>query len=75
VGECAVWVYVEDGERVFAVVDAAFGEDDGDEVDAGGSKEREGRRLGEELLSCQLLEVFHAERSCLLERPPGRCFR
>jgi transcriptional regulator len=43
VGECAVGVDVEDGERVFAVVDAAFREDDGDEVDAGGSEEWEGR--------------------------------
>jgi hypothetical protein len=55
-GECAVGIYVEDGERVFAVVDAAFGEDNGDKVDAGGSQEWEGRRLGKELRNCQLLE-------------------
>ena len=36
-GECAVGVDVEDGKGIFAVIHAAFGEDDGYEVDAGGS--------------------------------------
>jgi hypothetical protein len=49
VRKCAVGVHVEDGERVFAVVYAAFGEDDGDEVDARGSQEWERGRLGKEL--------------------------
>lgn len=49
VGERAVWVYVEDGEGVFAVVYAALREDDGYEVDAGRTKEREGCGLGEKL--------------------------
>lgn len=35
VREGAEGIYVEDGIGVFAVLDAAFGEDDGDEVDAG----------------------------------------
>lgn len=41
-GERRVGVDVEDGERVFAVVDAALGEDDGYEVDAGGAEEWKG---------------------------------
>jgi hypothetical protein len=35
-----VWIDVEDGVGVFAVVHAAGGEDDGDEVDAGVFEER-----------------------------------
>lgn len=34
VGKGRVWIYVEHGEGIFAVVHAAGGEDDGDEVDA-----------------------------------------
>jgi hypothetical protein len=34
-GECAVGVDVEDREGVFAIVYAAFGENDGNEVNAG----------------------------------------
>jgi hypothetical protein len=49
VGECAVGVYVEDGKGVLAVVYAALGEDDGDEVDAGGAEEGQGCGFGEEL--------------------------
>lgn len=40
VGEGRIWAHVEDGERVFAVVHAAGGENDGDEVEAGVFKER-----------------------------------
>jgi hypothetical protein len=40
---------VEDWERVFAIVDAALGEDDRDEVNAGGAEEREGSGLCKEL--------------------------
>lgn len=35
VGKSVVGGYVEDGKRVFAFVHAAFGEDNGDEMDAG----------------------------------------
>lgn len=48
-GERTEWIHMEDGIRVFAIVDAALGEDDGNEVDAGGAEEREGGRFGEEL--------------------------
>lgn len=41
--------YVEDRDRVSAVVHAAFGEDDGDEVDAGRAEEWEGGGLRKEL--------------------------
>jgi len=41
---------VEDGEGVFAIVDAAFGEDDGYEVDAGGAEEGKGCGFCEELV-------------------------
>ena len=43
VGEGGEGVDVEDGEGVLAVGDAAVGEDDGDEVDAGGAEEGERR--------------------------------
>lgn len=42
VGEGAVGGDVEDRVGVFAVLHAAFGEDDGDEVDAGGGEEGDG---------------------------------
>ena len=42
VGEGAVGADVEDWVGVFAVLDAALGEDDGDEVDAGGGEEGDG---------------------------------
>jgi len=47
--EGRVWIDVEDGVGVFAVVHAAGGEDDGDEVDAGVFEERGGAGLCEEL--------------------------
>lgn len=40
VRECAKGVHVEDGEGVLAIVYAALGEDDGEEVDTGGAEER-----------------------------------
>jgi hypothetical protein len=49
VGEGAEGIDVEDGEGVFTIVDAAFGEDNRDEVDAGGAEEREGGGFCEEL--------------------------
>jgi hypothetical protein len=49
VGESGEWSDVEDGVRVFAVLHTAFGEDDGDEVDAGVGEERDGRGVCEEL--------------------------
>jgi hypothetical protein len=49
-GEGGERIYVEDGERVFAIVDAAFGKDDGNEVDAGGAEEGKRGRFREELL-------------------------
>ena len=42
---------MEDGKRVFAVLDAAFGEDDGDEVDAGAGEEGNGGGV------CQKLKI------------------
>lgn len=48
-GEGAVGIDVENWKRVFAVVHAAFGEDDRNEVDAGGSEEWERGGLGEKL--------------------------
>ena len=50
VGEGRVGVYVEDWVGVFAVVHAAIGENDGDEVDAGVFEEWSGAGAGEELL-------------------------
>ena len=47
--EGAGWGYVENGERVFAILHAPSGEDDADKVDAGISEERKRRRLGEKL--------------------------
>jgi len=41
---------VENRERVFAVIHAAFGKDHGDEMDAGGSEEGERCGLCEELV-------------------------
>ena len=49
VGEGRVGGYVENGERVFAVGEAAGGEDDADEVDAGVLQERRRGGLGEEV--------------------------
>jgi hypothetical protein len=49
VRKCAIRIYVENRERVLAVVHAAFGKDYGDEMDAGGSQEGERCGLGEEL--------------------------
>lgn len=40
---------VENGERVFPVIDAALRKDDGYEVDARRTKERDGGRFGKEL--------------------------
>jgi hypothetical protein len=37
----AVWVDMEDRERVLAIIHAAFRENDGDEMDAGGPQEWE----------------------------------
>ena len=47
--ESGVGVYVEDGVGVFAVVHAAGGEDDGDEVDTGVFEEGGGTGFREEL--------------------------
>jgi hypothetical protein len=49
VGESGKRRDVEDRERVFPFVHASCGEDDGDEVDAGVSEERQGGGFGEEL--------------------------
>lgn len=46
-GECGEGVDVEDWVGVFAVVDATFGEDDADEMDAGTAEERERGGAGE----------------------------
>lgn len=43
VGECGVWIHVEDRDGVSAFFHASFGEDDGDEVHASGLQERHGR--------------------------------
>ena len=49
VRESGVWADVKHGVRVFAVVHAAGGEDDRDEVDAGVFEEGGGGGCGEEL--------------------------
>lgn len=49
VGQCAEEGDIEDGVGVFAVLDAAFGEDDGDEVDAAGREEGDRGGVCEEL--------------------------
>ena len=49
---CVVWnrvPYMENGIAVFAVLDATFGEDDGDEVDARLAEQGDGRGVREEL--------------------------
>jgi len=48
-GEGAVGRNVEDGKRIFSIVDAALRENDGDKVDAGRSEEWERGGLSEEL--------------------------
>lgn len=40
VGESGIRAYVENGERVFAIVHATVGENDGNKVDAGIFKKR-----------------------------------
>ena len=49
VRESGVRAYVKDWEGVFAIIQAASGEDDGDEVDASVIKERSGTGFCEEL--------------------------
>lgn len=55
VREGGVGVHVEDGERVAALVHAAFGKDDADEVNAGGAEEGEGGVFCEELVGVGVL--------------------
>jgi hypothetical protein len=72
-GEGGVGVYVKDREGVFAVIHAAFAEDDAYEMNARGAEEGQGCGFGEELGLLAWKRV--GGRVDVLERRRGRCCR